>query len=103
MTARRVFFGSNDGKLWMRGTDKPVMLRPCDRDIWLDDAELIGDVLARQLGIDRVDRNAQAVERQPDPEEFRPILQQQRDARPAPVARGRKALAYRLNLAQYVA
>src|SRR5262249_8175510 len=97
---RRLLVRLYDRKGRMRSMDQLVMLRPCDRQLRLDDRELMDQISTLKLGIDWMDRDTEAVECEPNPKEFWPILQNNSDARSAPISGLGKDAAQSVDAAQ---
>jgi hypothetical protein len=72
-------------------------LRKRDHEIGFSDRKLIGEIVGAQIGIDRQDRHAERIEREPVPEELRPVFQQQRHTGAVAIAGGRIGGAQRLD------
>ena len=100
--ARRRLVGRDQRKRRIGGADEPMVRRQCNGELRLYDTELVGQIRRLQLGIERVDRDAQAVERKPGPEEFRSVFHEQRDPRPASVTGGREPLPHGLETIQHL-
>jgi hypothetical protein len=83
-TARRRRVRRDDAHRPIAFAISACVLGQRDREIGLGDRELIGEIVGAQLRIDRHDRDAERVQREPVPEELRPVFQSSATQAPWP-------------------